>query len=300
MDLNEQEFGRYEIYTCRPELEVSLCKHLFSDDAATAWLAACQDVYNVTSLVDLRTLNPNPLPSWIADELLDILELRGPNVVLNPDRTPDTDAQAAIREAQLQRFLVCPLKDGYASEGLLCNSPPIPLRVLDFLDASDILNLSLVCKDTHHGSHHLFRREEAVLRKADTQVVQLQNDRTAERHRCMRIASLMCGAPEKVNISDRCPGLLRGFAAQPDSCTQPRARFTAQDGDLETNIVVDMLRQHRASLPTAPPNPNLYLVNRDLPTWKLCSDLLGADVSAVFKAAYQHDQPVFFRVNDWV
>jgi hypothetical protein len=42
---------------------------------------------------------------------------------------------------------------------MLCNNPPIPLRVLDFLHTEDLLNLSLVCKATHQAGHVLLQRE---------------------------------------------------------------------------------------------------------------------------------------------
>jgi hypothetical protein len=54
----------------------------------------------------------------------------------------------------------CHFREGVASEGMLCNDPPIPLRVLDFLEhAEDLLNLALVCKATHQAGHVLLKRE---------------------------------------------------------------------------------------------------------------------------------------------
>ncbi len=53
----------------------------------------------------------------------------------------------------------CAFKAGFAPEGMLCNVPPIPLRVLDFLGTYDIVNLSLVCKAMHQAGHVLLERE---------------------------------------------------------------------------------------------------------------------------------------------
>jgi hypothetical protein len=53
----------------------------------------------------------------------------------------------------------CRFKSGFASEGMLCNEPPIPLRVLDFLGTYELVNLSLVCKATHQAGHVLLERE---------------------------------------------------------------------------------------------------------------------------------------------
>jgi hypothetical protein len=54
----------------------------------------------------------------------------------------------------------CRFREGFASEGMLCNKPPMPLRVLDFLEhTEDLFNLSLVCKATHKAGHVLLQRE---------------------------------------------------------------------------------------------------------------------------------------------
>jgi hypothetical protein len=53
----------------------------------------------------------------------------------------------------------CAFKSGFAAEGMLCNEPPIPLRVLDFLGTYELVNLSLVCKATHQAGHVLLKRE---------------------------------------------------------------------------------------------------------------------------------------------
>ncbi len=54
----------------------------------------------------------------------------------------------------------CHFQEGFAAEGMLCNNPPIPLRVLDFLeDKQDLLNMALVSKATHQAGHVLLRRE---------------------------------------------------------------------------------------------------------------------------------------------
>jgi hypothetical protein len=73
---------------------------------------------------------------------------------------PEEDrARESAREAELAAFRACRFQQGFASEGMLCNEPPIPLRVLDFLEAQDILRLSLVSKCTHQAAHVLFKRE---------------------------------------------------------------------------------------------------------------------------------------------
>jgi hypothetical protein len=53
----------------------------------------------------------------------------------------------------------CAFRTGFAPEGMLCNEPPIPLRVLDFLGTYELVNLSLVCKATHRAGHLLLERE---------------------------------------------------------------------------------------------------------------------------------------------
>jgi hypothetical protein len=64
-----------------------------------------------------------------------------------------------VRAKILAATASCRFRQGFASEGMLCNHPPIPLRVLDFLDTQDMLNLSLVCKTTHKAGHVLLQRE---------------------------------------------------------------------------------------------------------------------------------------------
>jgi hypothetical protein len=54
---------------------------------------------------------------------------------------------------------MCRFQTGFAAEGMLCNEPPIPLRVLDFLGTYELVNLSLVCKATHQAGHVLLKRE---------------------------------------------------------------------------------------------------------------------------------------------
>jgi hypothetical protein len=53
----------------------------------------------------------------------------------------------------------CALRTGFAAEGMLCDTPPIPLRVLDFLGTYELINLSLVCKAMHQAGHVLLERE---------------------------------------------------------------------------------------------------------------------------------------------
>jgi hypothetical protein len=94
----------------------------------------------------------------VGDPNQDMLEVVGTNVRLNLKRPADSLERVALREGHLQQFKACQVR-GHASEGMLCNTPPIPLRVADFLDAADLLNLALVCKATHEASHLLFDRE---------------------------------------------------------------------------------------------------------------------------------------------
>jgi hypothetical protein len=68
--------------------------------------------------------------------------------------------------------------------------------------------------------------------RPDNRARQFQTDRVAERHRRMRIASLMCGTPEQLDVSSHCPTLLRSFCASPDTCTQPRSCWVASAGGL--------------------------------------------------------------------
>jgi hypothetical protein len=53
----------------------------------------------------------------------------------------------------------CRFRSGFAAGGMLCNEPPIPLRVLDFLGTYELVNLSLVCKAMHQAGHLLLERE---------------------------------------------------------------------------------------------------------------------------------------------
>jgi hypothetical protein len=73
----------------------------------------------------------------------------------NQQREDDTDSMSI-----LVATTECHFQKGFASEGMLCNTPPIPLRVLDFLEhTEDLLNLALVCKATHQAGHVLLQRE---------------------------------------------------------------------------------------------------------------------------------------------
>jgi hypothetical protein len=72
---------------------------------------------------------------------------------------PDSGPREERRKSELAAFRACRFQQGFASEGMLCNEPPIPLRVLDFLGARDLLRLSLVCKSTHQAAHVLLKRE---------------------------------------------------------------------------------------------------------------------------------------------
>jgi hypothetical protein len=78
---------------------------------------------------------------------------RSPDAVPGPPTVPDPLSALAAT-------LGCPFRGGYACEGMLCNTPPIPLRVLDFLEhTEDLMNLALVCKSTHRAGHVLLQRE---------------------------------------------------------------------------------------------------------------------------------------------
>ncbi len=72
---------------------------------------------------------------------------------------PDSGPREERRKFELAAFRACRFQQGFASEGMLCNEPPIPLRVLDFLGARDLLRLSVVCKSTHQAAHVLLKRE---------------------------------------------------------------------------------------------------------------------------------------------
>jgi hypothetical protein len=75
------------------------------------------------------------------------------DTVQGPEDSPDP-VQSMIAAMH------CCSQEGFASEGMLCNDPPIPLRVLDFLDDSkDLLNLAMVCKATHQAGHVLLQRK---------------------------------------------------------------------------------------------------------------------------------------------
>ncbi len=75
------------------------------------------------------------------------------DTVLGPEDSPDP-------VPSMIAAMHCRFQEGFASGGMLCNDPPIPLRVLDFLDDSeDLLNLALVSKATHQAGHFLLQRE---------------------------------------------------------------------------------------------------------------------------------------------
>lgn len=75
-------------------------------------------------------------------------------------KKPDKEREAS-RVAELNAFKACPFQLGFkfASNGMLCDVPPIPIRTLDFLEAQDLVNLSRVCKATHQAAHFLLERE---------------------------------------------------------------------------------------------------------------------------------------------
>ncbi len=75
----------------------------------------------------------------------------------------DNYLREGLRQTELAAFRACRFRQGFASQGMLCNEPPIPLRVLDFLEARDLITLSLVSKSTHQAAHLLFEREVCIL-----------------------------------------------------------------------------------------------------------------------------------------
>ncbi len=78
---------------------------------------------------------------------------RSPDALHSPKDGPSSHAVLAATPN-------CRFREGFASVGMLCNNPPIPLRVLDFLPhTEDLLNLALVCKATHQAGHVLLQRE---------------------------------------------------------------------------------------------------------------------------------------------
>lgn len=89
----------------------------------------------------------------------DYLVLRNEDIIVLDVRQPVCNLREESREAELHAFRACRFRQGFASTGMLCNEPPIPLRVLDFLEAQDLVRLSLVCKATHQASHVLHTRE---------------------------------------------------------------------------------------------------------------------------------------------
>jgi hypothetical protein len=89
---------------------------------------------------------------------------------------PPRQPHGPPREFAVARKCAC--KTGFAAEGMLCNEPPIPLRVLDFLGTYELINLSLVCKATHQASHILLGREvrDTICRRSNP-----------ARHTCSRL-----------------------------------------------------------------------------------------------------------------
>jgi hypothetical protein len=72
-------------------------------------------------------------------------------------RLQETPGEVMVRQGAATH--TCRFISGFASEGMLCNEPPIPLRVLDFLGTYELVNLSLVCKAMHQAGHLLLERE---------------------------------------------------------------------------------------------------------------------------------------------
>jgi hypothetical protein len=157
--------------------------------------------------------------------------------------------------------------------------------------------------------------QEKVLKSPDNRVVHFRTDRVAERHRLMRIASLMCGTPEQLDVSNRCPTLLRGFCASPDTCTQPRAWWIHYEdsADILSHLESTLLSFGR---PAVDGFVCLYLIDRPGPPAVFDIEYLASaagmrapqnaaeavrlraaisDIQHVFNVAFEHNQPVLFR-----
>jgi hypothetical protein len=89
------------------------------------------------------------------------LEPRAGNLKRKREQYEQTPVQLGsyAHRRQLTATRKCAFKAGFAAEGMLCNEPPIPLRVLDFLGTYELINLSLVCKAMHQAGHVLLERE---------------------------------------------------------------------------------------------------------------------------------------------
>jgi hypothetical protein len=144
----------------------------------------------------------------------------------------------------------------------------------------------------------------------------------AERHRAMRVASLVSGTPETVeNCGQR--SLLRSLAASPDTCTQPRVCLP-RDGPLHPSLskLKSRILQHSKEFFECSHDPaswrsTVFVVDaRDAMLQALVEGLpealpLGAPeqeaheplrggatmdsfagVKAVFAAAQRYDQPI--------
>lgn len=61
----------------------------------------------------------------------------------------------------------------------------------------------------------LYVGQEEVLKRPDIQVHPLEptNNSEASRHRAMRASSLICGKPEAIDVSSRCPSLLHNLVS---------------------------------------------------------------------------------------
>jgi hypothetical protein len=97
----------------------------------------------------------------------DSLALKNHDDVYVRDVKSRTDtSRESMMEAELEAFRACQFQSGFTSEGMLCDEPPIPLRVLDFLETQDLVRLSFVCKSTHQAAHLVFQREVRPLIKS--------------------------------------------------------------------------------------------------------------------------------------
>jgi hypothetical protein len=115
---------------------------------------------------------------------------RGQDGGLSGDEVPHYDeAKLPYGELMMRQAAAvqkCAFKTGFAAEGMLCNEPPIPLRVLDFLGTYELVNLSLVCKATHQAGHVLLERE---VRGFDSQRVHQMSDVLVQDYFSLQVTS---------------------------------------------------------------------------------------------------------------
>eukprot|EP00884_Botryococcus_braunii_P021720 jgi/Botrbrau1/8231/Bobra.0392s0027.1 len=322
----EERICRLYVYTCKSELLPYLVEALGCEvSEGAAWLLALNGAIDLFSFPYLMRVYRDAIPSWIADRKIAIATLKdlaavGDTITVRPanKRHP-----RSCQKYSLAAFQDCRFQNNFASEGMLMNDPPIPLRVLGYLGTQDLLNLSRVCKATHYAAHHLLIREAAVL--DDDRMFPMGCLRPPERHHLMRICSLLSGSPEAVLRDvdkDNVPDMFLGYTCHLDYCTQPRCAFEF-DGDTHEklhNVKSALLRKHGTRHRWCEGNP-AYCFNAcnhieviddpdklracerafeqaaDADVWRLAfgdSDIMRFldEVRAVFAAARNHAQPV--------